>query len=196
MDRRQASKLLLGASIAAPSLILPGKAEATEREAVPTTVLLPLILVLLSGRRFQPAFLVLITSATILTVARLNQPMRRRDIGQADARKVPLIGRLMSQPIQEQVRQAQLLGLFFAVNEYLIFKPFGDTAKAPKSVSFVNQDNHFFSDFRGREQAMSESLARYDFRERDAIGRGYYNAESERLIGAIPPYKGFREPNA
>lgn len=193
MERRTATKLIMTGALATPSLILPDRSEATVNDFVPPVALLPLILILSGNRQFRPASLIILLTATVMAVMSLKREIHRRDIQQADASKI--LGGLFSQPVQTLILQAQLIGLFFAVNEYLIFKPFKALEK-PDSVSFVNQDNHFYNDFRGRNQVIPESLAQYTFRDSRAIGRGYLHEKTGRLIGAFPPYDDFREPNA
>jgi len=206
MQRREATRLIMTGALATPALIRPQTALARieERSEVEKTRLLRLSL---QDRTFTPAFIaLLVVSITVaFPLTFWAQTVRSRvnwaKSNQADVTGIPFLGQLFTEPPQKVLERSFLIGLYYIVGSMILLRVVSELTRVrdfevPENVSFLNRDDHFWTDFTAQQTALPEGLEAYDFERATPIGKGYYDRKTRTVTGVIDPVVGFLTPKS
>ncbi len=205
MQRRDATKLILTGTLATPALIRPSF--ATEREAPSTQAEVEktrqLRLSLTTGTIVPSFFCILFVTAVaalpfIFWVQALRSRMNWEKSNQGDATGIPLVGQFFDEPPDKILARSVPLGLFFFIGNMLILRvlassPNNAEFEPPEKLSFLNRDDHYFIDFRGRRSDPPSGLESFNFDRAKPVGKGYYDKKTKSMTGVFGPVVGILE---
>lgn len=204
MDRRSASKLILGAGLAAPALIRPDsllanpeKLEGKDNKFEQWSRLV----LKLSGRPDIFLSYIIFTSHrnpfNMFAIALRGEYLKRK-IGQANLTKIPGLGQLFSEPVVDRYLAYNPVGLMFLADTMLIIEFFGDQLFVPKKTTVVNNDWETQLIQKPNKIKKNPELVQkiQDPKYRKSYGEAVYDKKTGELIAAIPPNFRLKTPRS